>query len=136
MCVFCNVCVWLRFIQCVFFQWEIFDGRFLMVDSFNVFVLSMRNFRWQKLSMVDIQWQKSNGIFQWRFIHCVLVDDDYGESMDMVGYIWMDEWITWNKQINKQINKLVILINAILWGSINIWMDSINTILEVIITRY
>ena len=37
--------------------------------------------------------------------------------MDMVGYIWMDEWITWNKQtnkqINKQINKLVIFINAI-----------------------
>ena len=55
------------------------------------------------------------GNFQWRFIHCVLVDDDYGESMDMVGYIWMDEWITWNKQTNKQINKLVILINAILW---------------------
>ena len=60
---FLNVCVlqwhfWLRFIQCVFFQWEIFDGRFLMVDSFNVFVLSIGNFRWQNLSMVDIQWKK------------------------------------------------------------------------------
>ena len=44
-----------------------------------------------------------------------MVDDDYGESMDMDGYIWMDEWITWNKQTNKLINKLVIFINAILW---------------------
>ena len=50
--------IWLRFIQCVCFQWEIFDGRFLMVDSFNVFVLSIGNFRWQILSMVDIQWKK------------------------------------------------------------------------------
>ena len=76
MCVFCNGDFWLdihsigKIFECVCFAmaflveihsmcvFSIFDGRFLMVDSFNVFVLSIGNFRWQILSMVDIQWKK------------------------------------------------------------------------------